>query len=175
MILDAAIPLIVEHGRDVTTKQIAEAAGIAEGTVFRAFEDKEDLCRAAVSRFMDPEPIRATLKAIDPADPLEAKLTAVVDSMRERFSGLLGILHALRVERHPAGHAKGEHRAEMEGMLASLLDADRESLRFDPEVAARLVRMVVFSSVMSPFRGDDPVATEDLVDFIVNGIGRKDG
>lgn len=175
MILDAAVPLIVAHGRDVTTKQIAEAAGIAEGTVFRAFVDKEDLCRAAVARFMDPEPIRAALQAIDPTDPLEVKLTAVVGAMRERFSGVLGILHSLGVEKHPPGHSKGEHRAEMEGMLASLLASDRGRLRFDPELAARLVRMVVFSSVMPPFRGDQPVATEDLVDFILGGIARKDG
>jgi len=40
MIVDAVIPLLLEYGRDITTKQIAESAGIAEGTLFRAFETK---------------------------------------------------------------------------------------------------------------------------------------
>ena len=45
MIIDAVIPLLLKHGADVTSKQIAEAAGIAEGT---------DLPR--VRRQGDPDP-----------------------------------------------------------------------------------------------------------------------
>ena len=47
MIIDAVIPLILEHGVGITSRQIAEAAGVAEGTVFRAFGDKESLIAAA--------------------------------------------------------------------------------------------------------------------------------
>ena len=42
-IVDAVVPLLLEHGGDVTTRQIAEAAGIAEGTIFRVFPDKAAL------------------------------------------------------------------------------------------------------------------------------------
>src|SRR5690606_40981582 len=37
----ATVPLLVEHGAAVTTRQIADAAGVAEGTLFRAFADKD--------------------------------------------------------------------------------------------------------------------------------------
>ncbi|MCU1430433.1 MAG: DNA-binding transcriptional regulator, AcrR family, partial [Actinomycetia bacterium] len=37
MIVAATLPLLLEHGDRVTSRQIAEAAGIAEGTIFRAF------------------------------------------------------------------------------------------------------------------------------------------
>src|SRR5437879_3735908 len=42
-IIAATIPLLLERGDALTTSQIARAAGIAEGTVFRAFRDKQDL------------------------------------------------------------------------------------------------------------------------------------
>jgi len=46
MIVAATLPLLLEHGDRVTTKQIAEAAGIAEGTIFRVFADKDALIAA---------------------------------------------------------------------------------------------------------------------------------
>ena len=45
MIVAATLPLLLEHGELVTTRQIAEAAGIAEGTIFRVFADKDELHR----------------------------------------------------------------------------------------------------------------------------------
>ena len=35
MLIDAVTPLLLEHGQAVTTRQIADCAGIAEGTIFR--------------------------------------------------------------------------------------------------------------------------------------------
>ena len=42
-ILDAVVPLLIDHGAAVTTAEMAEAAGIAEGTIFRVFPDKASL------------------------------------------------------------------------------------------------------------------------------------
>jgi AcrR family transcriptional regulator len=70
-IVDVVVPLLLEFGSEVTTKQIAERAGVAEGTLFRAFPDKESIIRAAVERFMDPLPLRTMLRSIDSDLPLE--------------------------------------------------------------------------------------------------------
>ena len=45
MIVAAALPLLLEHGEMVKTRDIAAAAGIAEGTIFRVFATKDDADR----------------------------------------------------------------------------------------------------------------------------------
>src|SRR5210317_2077536 len=75
-ILDAVVPLLIDHGAAVTTAEMAEAAGIAEGTIFRVFPDKASLLHAAVERTLDPSPVDAELSAIDPALPLADRLEA---------------------------------------------------------------------------------------------------
>ena len=55
-IVDAVVPLLLQHGDDVTTKQIAEAAGIAEGTIFRVFPDKAALLMAVAEETIEPVP-----------------------------------------------------------------------------------------------------------------------
>jgi AcrR family transcriptional regulator len=176
-ILDAAIPLLVQHGRDVTTKQIAEAAGIAEGTIFRVFPDKRALCKSAVARYMDPETIRAGLQGIDPDLPLEEKVRRVVVMMRARFAGIMGIMTALGMADH--GHHRGlrgrppaHDRAQMEGLLAGLLEAEHERLRMDANTAAHLIRLLVFASEIPAFNDPHSLTTDELVDFIMRGIAR---
>ena len=53
-IIAATLPLLRMYGREVTTSQIALAAGVAEGTLFRVFPDKETLITAAVASVFDP-------------------------------------------------------------------------------------------------------------------------
>ncbi len=59
MIIAATLPLLLEHGDRVTSRQIAEAAGIAEGTIFRVFADKDEIIAAVIETALDPEPLEA--------------------------------------------------------------------------------------------------------------------
>src|SRR5579862_950547 len=67
MIVAAALPLLLEHGERLSTRQIAEAAGIAEGTIFRAFPDKDELIAAVLEVALDQQPLEDALSAIDPS------------------------------------------------------------------------------------------------------------
>ena len=49
-IIEATLPLLLERGAGISTRQIAEAAGIAEGTIFRVFPDKDAVVQAAIER-----------------------------------------------------------------------------------------------------------------------------
>src|SRR5690242_9162924 len=108
MIIDAVIPLLIEHGRGVTSRQIADAAGIAEGTIFRAFGDKETLVQAAVEKYLDPEPLRDALRAIDPGLPLENKIRAIVYLLRERFQNVMRIMAVVGHQRPPIPQERSE-------------------------------------------------------------------
>lgn len=78
----ATIPLLVQHGAGVTTRQIADAAGVAEGTLFRAFADKDEILRAAVVRSLDPAPAVGMIDAL-PDDALRPLVTSLVELLLE--------------------------------------------------------------------------------------------
>ena len=61
-IVEVLIPLLVERGSDVTTKEVAQAADIAEGTIFRVFPDKRSLFLAAAEEAINPAGRRGGLR-----------------------------------------------------------------------------------------------------------------
>src|SRR3954470_108552 len=78
-IVAATLPLLLAHGTSVTTRQIAEAAGIAEGTIFRVFPDKDSLIAAVFEAALDTASVDAALAAIDTCLPLDERLVAAVE------------------------------------------------------------------------------------------------
>lgn len=80
----ATVPLLEQHGAQVSTRQIALAAGVAEGTLFRAFDDKMELLTAAAERALDPTSGVAELDALPPAGSLAGELTQVAQLLTER-------------------------------------------------------------------------------------------
>jgi AcrR family transcriptional regulator len=86
-ILDAAAHLFAERGfHRTTTKDIAEAADVAEGTIYNYFETKNDLLFAILTRLSESELPQAGLV------PGVAGLTQVdTDDAREHFASLLDL------------------------------------------------------------------------------------
>jgi AcrR family transcriptional regulator len=163
----ATLPLLVAQGRDVTTKQIAEAAGVAEGTLFRVFDDKEAIIDAAVEEFLDPEPFRAALRRIDPTLPLELKIELILDRLLDRFSGIFGVFASL------GGRPRPPQTAEPDviiGIFEELLAPDLEALRVPPGDVFRFVRLVAFASAMPHFGPTTGLDADRLANLIVHGI-----
>ena len=170
-ILDAAVPLLMEFGSDVTTRQLADAAGVAEGTLFRVFEDKQAIIDAAVARFLDPTPTIAALTAIDPHLSLEDKVEHVVDIVRRRFAGVTGILTALGLREPPAalkGHANPGDKGR--SAAAALLEPHRDELRVDPEQVVHILRLLCLAAALPPMGAIRPTSNREIVDVVLHGV-----
>ena len=177
-ILDATMPLLMDFGADVTTRQIADAAGIAEGTVFRAFADKQELISAAVARFMDPEPTLELLRAVDATLPLEHKVRAVVEIVSGRFCGVVGVMHALGIHHDPPPgvdhhHAHSSAAVASRDVTARLFEPDADSLRMDPAEAVHFIKLLCFANTVPPIVGERHLSPEALTDFILRGIAKE--
>ena len=168
MIIDACIPLLFEHGAAVTSKQIADAAGVAEGTIFRAFGDKDSLIQAAVERFLDPEPIRRSLSYIDPEATLEQKVNDILFHLRTRFTGIMGIMSAIGMRPPPTAV---DVRKQLVDIITEVLEGESVRLRVPPEQAAYIIRIIAFAASIESFNDDYRLETTDIANFIVFGIG----
>ena len=109
-IIAATLPLIETEGFSVSTKKIADAAGIAEGTVFRVFPTKEDLLRAAMTSYMDLTDLIDKVGAIDSARPLEEKISEIIDIVQESATRVRTFMLAMRGRRIQAEHSPIDDR-----------------------------------------------------------------
>lgn len=168
MILGAIIPLLKERGREVTSRELAEAAGIAEGTLFRAFGDKESIIRAGVEKMLDPEPFRAALRTIPNDLPLEEKIASILDLLRGRFEGVFAIMAAFGLDGPPPGRAGGfEQWVEI---VCDLLEPDARRLAVPAETIAYYVRLVAFASVLPPLNSSRSFDAAELATLVTHGV-----
>jgi AcrR family transcriptional regulator len=171
-IVAATLPLLIEHGSDVTTRQIAEAAGIAEGTIFRVFPDKEALIEAALEKALDPGPLEARLVDIDPTLALDERLRQAVQIMQERIQTVWRLISAVGWRKLPANDESATRNRAIAGLtaLAELFEADRDTLRYDPMSNARRLRAITMGGSHPALLGDDPLTADEIVSMFLDGV-----
>lgn len=172
-IIAAARPLLIASGAQFTTRQVAEAAGVAEGTIFRVFDDKHALIEAIVEAVFDPARVEAALDNIDRELPLEARLTKAVDILVRRSEAIFQVTSALATMRRPEDR-KPRTPPELRG-LVGLLAPDAGQLRYPPEKAARLLRGLIFAGTSRMFSEGPSLTRPEIVSMFLHGVSREEG
>lgn len=171
-LIAATLPLLVEHGRAITTKQVAEAAGVAEGTIFRVFDSKDELIEAAIAAFFDPWEFVEVLESLDPTPPLEEKLLNLAEVLQDRFSSLFEFMIKVGIK-PPPPHSLSEDddwRRQGNAAAARLIEADADQLRLPPDEVVRLVRLLTFSG-SHPHISDGRLLTPaEIVGVVLHGV-----
>ncbi len=165
-IIEAVQPLLAEFGEQLTSKQIAAAAGIAEGTIFRVFADKDELLDATLEAALDQEQFEASLRRIDAGQPFEAQLIEATLLIQRRVVDVWTLLLHVSAKRHE------QVRRPMTDSpaLVDLFTANADRIRTEPVNAARLLRALTMS-LTHPMIAAEASTAAEIVDIVLHGIG----
>jgi AcrR family transcriptional regulator len=167
MIVEATLPLILENGEMVTTRQIADAAGIAEGTIFRVFADKEELLAAVIDAALDPGPFERALQEIDTTLPLEPTLNKAVELAQRRVVDVWRLASSVGTRFHD----RAKRPMLDSPALLGLLKRHRHELTVTPAAAAHTLRAFTFA-MSHPMMVEEPASPRDIVRRFLYGVAR---
>lgn len=175
MIVQSVLPLLVEYGATITTSQIARAAGIGEGTVFRVFKDKDELFATCFAEALKPDQVLDAIAVIDFDQPLDDRLVEAADALSahlQRMGALMAAMHSSgkRPERREGGaDTRRESMKSMCDAVAELFEPEKDRLRLPTAQLAGLFLSLLFNGRMRFGDTNDEPTTMELVDFFLNG------
>ena len=177
-IIAATVPLLRRYGKAVTTAQIAMAAGVAEGTLFRVFADKESLIQAAIASAFDPRVVERALDIIDPELGMRERLIAAVEILQRRVEEIWQLISMLGLPpsaTEPASTGPGDRRVTpspdgAQRRFIAMLEPFADELRCSPAQAARLLRITTFAGTHPRITDGMPLTAAEIVAVVLDGI-----
>lgn len=173
-IVEATIPLLRRHGHTLTSRQIAEAAGVAEGTVFRAFDSLDDVIQATVQEILSPEHLRRTMDEARFTGDLRDDCLAAVELLATYVGTVKTLIHL--------GHSSANHaimrcaREEMtqrQGEMFAFLEArftpHEDELALRPGQFAKLLELLTVGLETQFTPQIVAISHDELIDFALHG------
>jgi AcrR family transcriptional regulator len=167
-IIDATLPLLLENAEMVTTRQIAEASGIAEGTIFRVFADKDAVITAVIDAAVDPAPMEAALGELDPAAPLDRLLTQAIAILQRRTIEVWRLMSSVG----PRFHDRVRRPMTDSPALVAIFKAHRDEIGIDPVTAGRYLRSLALST-SHPMMTEEPMPPKKIAALFLHGVVRR--
>ncbi|HCT79399.1 MAG TPA: TetR/AcrR family transcriptional regulator [Micromonosporaceae bacterium] len=167
-LIAATLPLLCSEGLNVSTRKIAECAGVAEGTIFRVFPDKAALISATLAHAFDPAPTIESLQAISLDPDLRFRLKTAVRIITRRFKDNLPLIMVLRT----GGFTSETMFPDAHDGLARIIDAVAELLKPDQyrlRLPAATIAWLLISMIMCGNRSQ-ALSGQDMVTVILDGV-----
>jgi AcrR family transcriptional regulator len=174
-LVDATLPLLREFGTSVSTRQIADAAGVAEGTIFRVFPDKNSLLVASVLRGTTVESREWIVSKLDPTADLRTRLTQATEAMAKAYAALgrlPEVMRSLMINSETRDQVSGqmkENHARTIDVLTALLAPDAHRLRVSVPQAARIILLMIFNA-NGFFDNSEALTSAEVVAVLLDGL-----
>ena len=166
-IIAAVLPLLIEQGAAVTSRQLANAAGVSEGTIFNVFGDKDELLAAALEVALDQAPFETAITGIDPALPFERRLVLATELIQRRIVDIWKLVSQLG----PHDHGRSSTQPlPVSPAMTALFAAEPQRLRIEPAAAGRLLRALTLA-LTHPMLAGEPANAEQIVELFLHGVG----
>lgn len=181
-IVRGAIKVFKEKGFHVSTvRDIGEAAGLTQGTLYNYVRSKEDIlflvCDQLVQDYQDA--VTAAIKAeTDPGRRLTSALRAVITTMEAHQEDLLLLYQEVHALERDALHAVlGRVTEFIDGFVKLLEDSRAHGLLDfpDPHLGAEIITFLPLIVALRRWRlvryGDSGRVMDGLIDFMGRGLG----
>lgn len=176
-IVEAALALLEEHGPELTTRMVAEAAGVAEGTIFRVFPTLQDLMAATYVEYLSGERLAARLAAVESGSSLEEATAAALEALSGYIESVHFALHPpQRPDVKPTAHvqeAKDQFKARFGDLLDWLVDTfepHAPDMTITPQSYAHFLLTLSLGHHMGRPAG---LKLPEITQFALNGARRR--
>lgn len=170
-LLDAATELFIAHGPSFTTADLAAAAGVSEGTIFRYFIDKPTLVAECRHRAMGLDELVPEIRAAAQLPTFHEQVLAASRVMNDR---ILQMVHVVSAEGNQHDHDDAADIAEqLVAALSPIFEQSADLLGDGQEEPAQLANLLLGMLMSNTFlcekTSTPPVPVERLVDLFLHG------
>ena len=188
-IIDATLPLLLERGTEMSTREIAQAAGVAEGTIFRAFETKHDLIHATIHTALMPDAAITHIAELPEGQSLTERVAAIIQVLRDEIHRTRSLFaHIARPSGQPAAgppdraHFGGirppfnphDIKTRLNAAVTAALEPYSGELAVSTAFATNLLAALAFASSFTLTEGEPTISSEELSDVVLHGIAKGD-